>query len=115
IISLYLVFFFSSRRLHTSSKRDWSSDVCSSDLTKTGSTPPVPPAIPAASTSPGKSGRRRTFPGSSPRPRPASLLRNWSPGRLWEIGRASCREREKTSEECLRSEERSEAEGEKES
>src|SRR6266704_1474654 len=25
-------FFFSSRRLHTSSKRDWSSDVCSSDL-----------------------------------------------------------------------------------
>src|SRR5699024_11766095 len=29
IISL---FFFSSRRRHTSSKRDWSSDVCSSDL-----------------------------------------------------------------------------------
>src|SRR5699024_11928506 len=27
------VFFFSSRRRHTSSKRDWSSDVCSSDLT----------------------------------------------------------------------------------
>src|SRR5699024_12062907 len=27
-----LVFFFSSRRRHTSSKRDWSSDVCSSDL-----------------------------------------------------------------------------------
>src|SRR5699024_11407152 len=26
-------FFFSSRRRHTSSKRDWSSDVCSSDLT----------------------------------------------------------------------------------
>src|SRR5699024_11323489 len=25
-------FFFSSRRLHTMSKRDWSSDVCSSDL-----------------------------------------------------------------------------------
>src|SRR5699024_11347520 len=25
-------FFFSSRRLHTRSKRDWSSDVCSSDL-----------------------------------------------------------------------------------
>src|SRR5699024_11718834 len=25
-------FFFSSRRRHTSSKRDWSSDVCSSDL-----------------------------------------------------------------------------------
>src|SRR5699024_11967364 len=26
-------FFFSSRRRHTRSKRDWSSDVCSSDLT----------------------------------------------------------------------------------
>src|SRR5699024_11315131 len=28
------VFFFSSRRRHTRSKRDWSSDVCSSDLYK---------------------------------------------------------------------------------
>src|SRR5699024_11953256 len=27
------LFFFSSRRRHTRSKRDWSSDVCSSDLT----------------------------------------------------------------------------------
>src|SRR5699024_12232513 len=27
-----LVFFLSSRRWHTISKRDWSSDVCSSDL-----------------------------------------------------------------------------------
>src|SRR5699024_12108510 len=27
-------FFFSSRRRHTRSKRDWSSDVCSSDLSK---------------------------------------------------------------------------------
>src|SRR6266513_1586681 len=32
-IRLYLIFFFfSSRRRHTISKRDWSSDVCSSDL-----------------------------------------------------------------------------------
>src|SRR5206468_4843161 len=29
---MHLVFFFSSRRRHTSSDRDWSSDVCSSDL-----------------------------------------------------------------------------------
>src|SRR5699024_11561992 len=28
----YKHFFFSSRRRHTRSKRDWSSDVCSSDL-----------------------------------------------------------------------------------
>src|SRR5699024_12133253 len=27
-----VAFFFSSRRRHTRSKRDWSSDVCSSDL-----------------------------------------------------------------------------------
>src|SRR6266513_5068957 len=30
-----LIFFFSSRRRHTRSKRDWSSDVCSSDLRDT--------------------------------------------------------------------------------
>src|SRR5207249_5413978 len=29
---IYYFFFFSSRRRHTRSKRDWSSDVCSSDL-----------------------------------------------------------------------------------
>src|SRR2546421_6031037 len=32
IICLFLFFFFSSRRRHTRSDRDWSSDVCSSDL-----------------------------------------------------------------------------------
>src|SRR5699024_11286624 len=31
-ISIFFYFFFSSRRRHTRSKRDWSSDVCSSDL-----------------------------------------------------------------------------------
>src|SRR6266513_4060236 len=29
---IIFIFFFSSRRRHTRSKRDWSSDVCSSDL-----------------------------------------------------------------------------------
>src|SRR5207249_7891130 len=32
VVNLVLSFFFSSRRRHTRSKRDWSSDVCSSDL-----------------------------------------------------------------------------------
>src|SRR5579885_3811461 len=32
IFFFFFVFFFSSRRRHTRSKRDWSSDVCSSDL-----------------------------------------------------------------------------------
>src|SRR6266403_4250421 len=36
-MTLYLFFFFfSSRRRHTRSLRDWSSDVCSSDLTVAG-------------------------------------------------------------------------------
>src|SRR5699024_12223663 len=35
-------FFFSSRRLHTRSKRDWSSDVCSSDLSVTADEHPRP-------------------------------------------------------------------------
>src|SRR5699024_11623344 len=34
-------FFFSSRRRHTSSKRDWSSDVCSSDLLSLAFPPPL--------------------------------------------------------------------------
>src|SRR3989449_5893683 len=32
-IMMYVFFFFSSRRRHTRCSRDWSSDVCSSDLT----------------------------------------------------------------------------------
>src|SRR5690625_6970765 len=32
-----VIFFFSSRRRHTRWPRDWSSDVCSSDLSKRGS------------------------------------------------------------------------------
>src|SRR5206468_7647348 len=32
VLDVYYLFFFSSRRRHTRSDRDWSSDVCSSDL-----------------------------------------------------------------------------------
>src|SRR5207249_8498273 len=39
-------FFFSSRRRHTRSKRDWSSDVCSSDLAA-GGVLGVPALVPA--------------------------------------------------------------------
>src|SRR5437868_13030997 len=38
-VSLALFFFFTSRRPHTISKRDWSSDVCSSDLPRRGPRP----------------------------------------------------------------------------
>src|SRR2546421_5808879 len=36
---LFFFFFFSSRRRHTRSDRDWSSDVCSSDLLLPSSSP----------------------------------------------------------------------------
>src|SRR5712675_3206963 len=36
---VWSVFFFSSRRRHTRCSRDWSSDVCSSDLTNRGGSP----------------------------------------------------------------------------
>src|SRR5690606_39686832 len=38
-------FFFSSRRRHTRFSRDWSSDVCSSDLAKTHATGAVNAAL----------------------------------------------------------------------
>src|SRR5207249_6144934 len=38
-------FFFSSRRRHTRSKRDWSSDVCSSDLLLLGQPPQHLPGV----------------------------------------------------------------------
>src|SRR5699024_12109777 len=41
-------FFFSSRRRHTRSKRDWSSDVCSSDL-RIGPAPNIATIYPASS------------------------------------------------------------------
>src|SRR5690606_40764441 len=42
-----LFFFFSSRRRHTRFSRDWSSDVCSSDLLLTGDTPvEIEPLVP---------------------------------------------------------------------
>src|SRR5882724_8574864 len=39
-ISQLLLFFFSSRRRHTRCLSDWSSDVCSSDLSKCQASPP---------------------------------------------------------------------------
>src|SRR5699024_11807101 len=40
VVMYYFSFFFSSRRRHTRSKRDWSSDVCSSDLSWPRPSPP---------------------------------------------------------------------------
>src|SRR5216684_4655116 len=38
-LTIPLLFFFSSRRRHTRCSRDWSSDVCSSDLERQGLRP----------------------------------------------------------------------------
>src|SRR5438067_7167420 len=88
-------FFFSSRRRHTRSKRDWSSDVCSSDLcllTGRGlsncaclsNVRPAPKPPPPKPPPP-----RRPPPKPPPPPPPPPPPLN---GRR-KIGRASCRER----------------------
>src|SRR5699024_9053095 len=57
---------FSSRRRHTRSKRDWSSDVCSSDLADGGRLGRVSPPVPIF---PGH-GRREAVPNPEPRRTP---------------------------------------------
>src|SRR5206468_8605144 len=74
--SLTILFFFSSRRRHTRSDRDWSSDVCSSDLLM-NATPSHALTRPAAL-----------------RTRLMLALALSAPAVVaLEIGRASCRER----------------------
>src|SRR5207249_6193701 len=78
----YTFFFFSSRRRHTRSKRDWSSDVCSSDLLRVLERSSV--------------GDRRLLPHSHRAPlenpeRPGLSRRRAQGGGQGEIGRASCR------------------------
>src|SRR5437868_14979378 len=70
-----IIFFFSSRRRHTRSKRDWSSDVCSSDLyAPMGCRPRTDFAVPVSAPRHVSDSARR-----------AACAR--------QIGRASCRER----------------------
>src|SRR2546428_5668406 len=44
---MLIFFFFSSRRRHTRSDRDWSSDVCSSDLPSSLHGSPLKSAVPS--------------------------------------------------------------------
>src|SRR5438105_12439388 len=85
----FFFFFFSSRRRHTRSTRDWSSDVCSSDLDQRfprggrgGSADLAGDAGTALAEAPPDEARRRGRP---------HLTRDR--GLVAEIGRASCRER----------------------
>src|SRR3989440_1481469 len=63
LLHLFL-FFFSSRRRHTRSDRDWSSDVCSSDLTRptTGRSAIVPPFSSSSRRAPVSVNAYRSFP-----------------------------------------------------
>src|SRR5207249_7723497 len=89
-----LVFFFSSRRRHTRSKRDWSSDVCSSDLRSVSATRC---RLCARGCAKRNIGSCRTLCGSWRHGLPTALLsvsdKTGLAAFAREIGRASCRER----------------------
>src|SRR5690606_40076800 len=91
VVRASLCFFFSSRRRHTSFSRDWSSDVCSSDLAD-----PESPLLNYETRCPCGVHYCRITPEGLLTPCPympvvAGDLRESSFGH--EIGRASCRER----------------------
>src|SRR5690606_39530093 len=84
-------FFFSSRRRHTRFSRDWSSDVCSSDLALDGAAVEEPAAPERRMLPPQLRHRRheldeRLVDGVPVHPRQLVVLRV-----AVEIGRASCR------------------------
>src|SRR5436305_8159807 len=94
LLSFLFVFFFSSRRRHTRCGRDWSSDVCSSDL-ELGS-------IRALAGTAGNIVERYRYDSfgnlvqADPSTPPSAVENPFLfTGREWdaEIGRASCRER----------------------
>src|SRR5207249_9586046 len=88
-------FFFSSRRRHTRSKRDWSSDVCSSDL------PGIDPnsggtalGFPLRAQLSERPRRKLRGAGQSPNSRPGRTAEgSANAAQVSEIGRASCREK----------------------
>src|SRR2546421_8803888 len=85
-------FFFSSRRRHTRSDRDWSSDVCSSDLFWNDVTRPV--ANVTLKATPALITRQRQNLGRT-RSRGFEVEADARLNSFWKlkIGRASCRER----------------------
>src|SRR5690625_8035326 len=88
-MSIIIEFFFSSRRRHTRWPRDWSSDVCSSDLRQRGDLVHLLAERPIGKTHLQKQYQRRGA-GSGCYALPVTLMPH-------QIGRASCREREKSA------------------
>src|SRR5205807_7094155 len=67
---VFFFFFFSSRRRHTRLQGDWSSDVCSSDLSKAGIRTKAPTAMSGTTTLPPAS--KRGLSSIFPRLRPSA-------------------------------------------
>src|SRR2546421_8017697 len=87
-------FFFSSRRRHTRSDRDWSSDVCSSDLsTSTLAGPPFSIAPYYTSLATNSVAGYGTYAVLCPSGADLISLQSDSQELQVQIGRASCRER----------------------
>src|SRR5438067_13591449 len=89
------MFFFSSRRRHTRSKRDWSSDVCSSDLPVGGERFGSALAQVNAAAESFTAHWVETLARNSSRVLPGKVSAK-------EIGRASCRERVSKCEDAER-------------
>src|SRR5258707_9688083 len=92
-LPVFLFFFFSSRRRHTRYWRDWSSDVCSSDLGFSA----MPVVFRASFVALLFALPVTARADESPLPKGAKLRLGTEQFRLdpklWQIGRASCRER----------------------
>src|SRR5699024_11872202 len=92
-------FVLSSRRRHTSSKRDWSSDVCSSDLTtraRAVTTKILATAMVAPMATEGRTLAPTVMAAIPTSTAEAPTIMVQTP--MAEIGRASCRERVDKSE-----------------
>src|SRR5207302_7502717 len=92
-----VVFFFSSRRRHTRFSRDWSSDVCSSDLQSRlawWSLSATQDAYEIRLMRVGAEEKPQVFQPNLGSPTKIPLyFPRWSPDGKKKIGRASCRER----------------------
>src|SRR5262245_63465626 len=101
---VFFFFFFSSRRRHTRCLRDWSSDVCSSDLGPRRARRSSRRSVRAGLRALRNADRRARLPAETAAetmsailrddpPDPSTLNVTVPPGVLRKIGRASCRER----------------------
>src|SRR5206468_6089748 len=92
LLLVFVLFFFSSRRRHTRSDRDWSSDVCSSDLE--WKLPPAP-----ANPAPGQVAVSTRQGHGEPAPQEQALLEHPERSRYFQLHPARSEER-RVGKEC---------------